>query len=163
MNRIVQPLCFRTRAKHSFGPPKPDKHLALHRTGLFGAAKICLRQYKLRHIMQFAKKERLGRICRRVSRQSNITLRHIQSATFGSIWIPPFHSEQRRPSSTIGTSHEAITSAQPEQIQDTDLHSRYQLTVSETTKNYYGPNKAPTTHQATCCCQISSYKNADIH
>ena len=94
------------------------------------------------------------------SKTKRLTL--IQSATFGSSRTSPFHSEQRRPLSTIGTSHEAINTAQPEQIQDTDLHSRYQLTVSDTTTDYHGCNTTCTAHQATCCGQILYYTNADI-
>ena len=50
-----------TKTRHNFGTPKLDKHLALE--GYFGAAKICLREYKLRHITQFSNKENAAEIC----------------------------------------------------------------------------------------------------
>jgi len=44
-----------------FGLPKQGKHSVL--VFLFGAAKICLREYKLRHITQFSNKENAAEIC----------------------------------------------------------------------------------------------------
>ena len=52
------------------GFPKLDKHLALHRTGFFGAVTICLREYKLHYIMQLATKEDARETCDVTTRTS---------------------------------------------------------------------------------------------